>query len=384
MIPTLSKLKHKIFLFTLAGILLVIPVFLLANHFTKPEIKTTQAQTGTVSTHSFTNTPGRGTHPGTLTWNFTTKKLVVDLSSLPKNSVVHRAVLVPHRKGNNGTGPMVSRANKEVKVEAFDKPGEYLSILGPRYLTLDATAAVQRAVATGDQKLTLNAVSFEGLNDSSANGSEYVDSVTTKVVLRLDVTVDQTVSNPSLKVSDIKVNHRDGDTMITWKDPAPLASSNTISGAEIKELMKQTNNPKEIRYRVYRSTQPITATNIGQAELVDEVDPLSVWDWRYFSHGHLDYSKELSIPLYPIGNNVLASYDMGMYVRKANSIEKAYYAVSRVVDGEENLSDFTLGGNVSAASVDESPGTGMVLLREKKSGVDFHYSKNVNLNYYVK
>lgn len=391
MTPILSKLKQNTFLLFLFGVILIIPIFLLGNYFSKSDIQvapTTQAQAEYASTHSFTNTPGRGTYPSTLTLAYNSQlkmnQVTVDLSSLPKDSVVHRAVLVPHRKGNYGGGITADRAKEEVKVESIDKTGEYLPILGPRFLSLDATAAVQRAIGSSNQKLTLNAVSFPALGESGGSSSEYIDSATSKVVLRLDVTVNKPAVSTSQKVSEIKVNHRDGDTMITWKDPAPFASSNTLSGAEIKELMKQINNPKEIRYRVYRSTQPITAANIGQAELVNEVDPLSVWDWRYFDQGIRDYSKEPVIPLYPVDSGVLASYDMGMYVRKSYAPEKSYYAVSRVVDGEENLSDLTSGGNVTAAAVDESPGKGMVLLREKKTGEKFQFVNNAALNYYVK
>lgn len=50
MTPILSKLKHKAFLFTLTGVIFIIPVFLLGNYFSKPDVQVapiTQAESNT-------------------------------------------------------------------------------------------------------------------------------------------------------------------------------------------------------------------------------------------------------------------------------------------------------------------------------------------------
>ena len=74
----------------------------------------------------------------------------------------------------------------------------------------------------------------------------------------------------------------------------------------------------------------------------------------------------------------------GIYVRRAQSEGTAYYAVSRVVNGEEDLSVWTPNVNSLAAPVTEAPGTGMVLQYAEVSAAEWLYVNNVTRKYFVK
>ena len=69
----------------------------------------------------------------------------MNLSSLPAGTQIFRAILVPHLAGNSGGYPGDTRSTTAMKIQASDAPGVWLQAVGPRYMTLDCTAAVQRA-----------------------------------------------------------------------------------------------------------------------------------------------------------------------------------------------------------------------------------------------
>ena len=332
------------------------------------------------STWSFTNTAGRGTHPKALT--ISNGYVSIDLSSLPSNTIIYRAILVPNRKGNTFHYSWNGAEKRTIRVE-YD--GETLPLIGPRYLTLDATNAVREAISKKQKKIRFRIVDFPFLGKS--NKALYQDNKTGKPVIRLDVTSSAPAIIKIPPVKKINTFHRDGGTLIQWQEPTPILQSNDLTSAKFDQFRKADENPHEIRYRVYRSNKPITQDNIGHAELVGQTDSLSVWDWRYFGHGH-DFnvhSKGKLIPRYPVRDGVLANYDSGIFVYSTKTAtEHAYYAVSRSIDGAEDFSTLQPGMNSSSAGLRETPGSGLVLLRQK-SKKKWRYIKGVStLEYYVK
>ena len=73
----------------------------------------------------------------------------------------------------------------------------------------------------------------------------------------------------------------------------------------------------------------------------------------------------------------------GIYVRRAKAGQSAYYAVSRAVNGEEDLSLWVPNANSLAASVAESAGTGMVLQYKQVVSAEWQFVNNVTRNYFV-
>ncbi len=305
-----------------------------------------QAGEEVTSTHSFTN-DARGSHPGTVTRSG--NQIIVDLSGLPADAEIYRAIFVHNRAGNSGTS---SWASLPLRIESADEPGNWLATLPPRHLYIDCTEAARRALASPARRLVLNLVSFPGFDFASG--------------VRIDVTCDQPlpVGHSLQPVQDITVVHRDGDTMVTFTEPTALLTNPNATVGEYEAVEPAFDSPNAIRYRIYRYTQPIDNVTIRLAELVDEIKPLSNWNPYYYGIYWRDNDAQV-VPRLPVDDGVLSDVDQGIYIRRAPAAAGgAYYAVSYVVNGEENLTDWTAGENVSAAPVAEAPGPGMVLLRQ--------------------
>lgn len=318
------------------------------------------------STHSFTN-DGRGAHPGTLTYSGGV--ITVDMSALPDGVQVYRAMLVHDRGGSSGSYPGSGRATQPLQVEASDDTGNWLQTVPPRHYHLDCTEATQRAVSSSPKTLTLNIVSFAQLGSSP--------------YIRVDVWCDQASVNSIPALTGFTQKHRDGDTMVTWTEDPALITDPNATIAVYKTAQTAIDDPDILRYRIYRHTQPIDATTIRDAELVDEIKPLSCWNPYYYGTGWSSKDTD-PCPRLPVDDEVLASPDEGIYVSRTQTAGSYYYAVSAVVNGEEDLSAWTAGQDCSAAPVTESLGTGMVLLREKILDTDFMYVSNADRYYYVR
>jgi len=329
---------------------------------------TTHAQPFT-STHSFTNSD-RGSHPHSLVWNSVEKTITVDLSALPQGTEVYRAILVPHRAGNAGNYPGSERAYQPLIVEPSDQPSVRLRTVPPRHLNLDCTEAARRALQREDRTLVLNVISFAQLGWGGAE-------------IRLDVTCNQPPVHQIEQVPEVQIFHRDGDTLIYFREVDPPLTNPEPTGAEYRDAYAHMDDEHEVRYRIYRSTVPIDVLSIRQAELVDEIRPLSCWNEEYYGPSRASRWSNEIVPRLPIDDMVSADPGTGIYVRRAQAEETVYYAVSRVVDGEEDLSNWTEGGNW-AGPVAEAPGTGMVLQWKEEHPDKFHYEPNPTLYYFVR
>ncbi len=315
------------------------------------------------STHSFTH-DALGSHPGTVTGG--SSQITVDLSALPAGTEIYRAIFVHNRAGNTGGA---DRAAAPLQIESADEPENWLAALPPRHYHLDCTAAVQRAAASPTRQLVLNIVSFAEFSFSAG--------------VRIDVTCDLPAAGAVEQVQDIAVTHRDGDTMVTFTEIDTLLPDANTTVAAYETVYDAMDDTDVVRYRVYRSDQPIDATTIRSAELVDEVRPLSAWNPYYYGLYWRDKDASI-VPRLPVADEVPAGVDTGIYVRRAGAAGEGYYAVSTVVNGAEDLSSWTGGENAAAGAVAEATGDGMVLLREKKIDVSFMYESDADLYYYVR
>ncbi len=336
------------------------------------------------STWSFTNLPSRGSHPEML--QYENSKIIIDISPLKHSPDIYRAIFVPNRQGNTFNYQWKEGEKETVMIEPLHQPGQYLPLAPPEYLSLDATAAVRGGLAGGEDAVVLDVKNFPFLGDTGK--ARYTDQASENVVLRLDVTTDQPPHTSIQQVSQIRVRHDSGGTMITWKDPAPIASGNDITFEEFQALDKQDENPREIRYRIYRHTEPITASTIGRAEFIGQTDALSVWNWQYSAHGHKTrkHAKNDYVPRFPLDHGVMTEYDMGLFVYQVpRKTEKAYYAVSRTIDGAEDFSRLSVGENTTGKGISEDTGPGMVLLQEHYEKKKWYFVNGITtLSYFVK
>jgi len=165
----------------------------------------------------------------------------------------------------------------------------------------------------------------------------------------------------------VKAFHHHGQTFVTWKEIEDIAEGNEdINWGEMVKKVADCNPmvgivPKwperEIRYSVYRHTEPITPGNIGEAEFVHDVMQGSVYEEDRIAKGR----KGEHGPVYLKAGQVLRRVMLakgeflppgtGYHWVNAPKAGKAYYAVLTSVNGVENTTD--IGASNTAGPVEE-------------------------------
>jgi len=326
------------------------------------------------ATWSF-GTGGSATVPKAISVPRGGRKIAVDLSALPKGAAVFRAVLRVSVRG-----PGWNNEDSRVVVTPVDAPEVPLPLLPPRYNALDATAPVVAALKAGHGKLELLRKSLRNWRPEHT---------------RLDVSfVGGKARNAIPQVTVLKAHHRNGQTLLTWTEPEPAVKSEAFTIKDWKDLRRKlVKEPRRISYRVYRSARPITAATIADAQLVDHLGRWTCWNAEF--HGVypgatqrlLRYVVEDGAKPVPPGTGICAHNPPPVYedpdVRKQEKEQKAYYAVSVVVNGEEDLSAFGK-GNALAGPVTEKSGPGDPILQRVQKPKTFFYTKGITLHYYTR
>ncbi len=319
-----------------------------------------------LGTHSFTSST-QGTHPFTL--NYSNDTITVDLSTI-NGATVYRAIFDPNREYfNSGGWPSSTYAMENIIIQSSD--GTPLEILPPRYLTFDATTAVQDALAQGGTQLVLTVSTRAGLAQSNET-------------LSLEIMCDRPLPSSVEQVSNAAAMHRDGDTMITFQEVNSPLTNEDVSCETFNTVEGLLDDTEKIRYRIYRSPNPIeTRTDLLNAELIDEIPPLSCWNARYY--GRDNCNGELAVPRFPIDDLTIAPPGTGIYVHRhaEGQSNQAFYFISHSVDGAEDFSTLSIGTNVTVPVLEDT-GPGMVLERSVETPDSFRYVNNPTLHYYVR
>ncbi len=305
-----------------------------------------------------------------------------DLSAVPKGAKVARAELRLFRAEPTGRGDEDALAR--VEVYGLDRPmepeaqarrgsnretprleasptGHPLALRGPWQDRLDATPAVK---AWTDRGLPHGDFFIKAAPPLRLEGS------------CLEVAYERDAARPPplpgqkdlpKQPTGLKAFCRSGQTFITFDDREDTFGDRPVTWGQIRDYLRDADPKRQIRYRVYRHDKPINAQSIAQAQLLAEVSPLSGFNVNSWSlerlidqtvfanedHGELGkygpfsgwnmQSPEggrLIIPRFAIEDNKPLPAGKGLYVHSATAEEKAYYAVTAVADGLENLSDF--------------------------------------------
>ena len=322
---------------------------------------------------------GRFAHPKTLTVAEDGKRIAVDLSALPAGAKVHRARLVCFRDALPG-----DKEDALINVEIVPGVGaKPLELIGPWY---DAFAVPASSVQ-GGKTISFEVRAFPGW-------------IPQKTFLEVCYEGKPTAALPAAK--GVKAFHSAGQTFITWEEIEKVVANDRPTWAKVKAALAEMDEKRAVRYRIYASVGPITASNLHQAALLGEVGPLSGYNilgrsadqaFHYMRKRMLvdmGYAKNVSRQWYaipaaahnevvidrlviPSGKQPLAN-GTGLYVHTAAKGGKAYYAVTVVVDGRENTAALTQGVNVVGPVV-EKPGAGMpVFQREMDMKIHFDYA----------
>jgi len=339
------------------------------------------------------------THPDTLRVVKTTGgvRLVFDLSAIPRDAKVHRARLGCFTQDDaQPTDPAVIRIAGEGGPE-----GQPLALVAPWYRSFDATAAVRRWAADPKANRGLAVERFEGLLPERTC---------------LEVVYEGEPSELPPQVTGVRAVHHDGQTFVAWREhpafrpkaeevvwikqfvergdvladgpgqgaggmpnhPAitlralrrlqGLGLRTTPSGFQGIRELKRIGQVPAITCRVYRHTEPITAGNVLQAEMLAEVDPLSGLDDEVYKiHFQGEYLNQWEdpnsvIPTLCVDKGKALAPGEGLYVHTPAGGGKGYYAVTAVLAGTEDLS--RIGPDNSLAQpIDEAPATPQPVLQ---------------------
>lgn len=180
------------------------------------------------------------------------------------------------------------------------------------------------------------------------------------------------------QVSHLQVEHRNGQTFLTWREVAPDSLPESLSIPQLKNLRAQLVQKQGIEYLVYRSSRPITSLNALTP--VAKIEPLSGWNAEFYgvnpgdAHQAFRYIlQDGAEPLQP---------GLGLYVHAPEGPGDAYYAVTHVLKGRE---DKTLSpGNSLRTPVRETNGPGFPVLQRVVKPEQFQYIPQPTLHYYVR
>ena len=291
-----------------------------------------------------------------------------DLSAIPKGARVFRADLLLSRVSIID-GRMNEAMESVVVHPLFAEHGKPaaaarpLAIRGPWHDRIDATDAVQQWVK------------------GKTNGGFLIKTcpLLNAGATALDVYYEGRPATVPQQVTEVKAFHRSGQTFITWKELTEPVGKDNVSWDHLRAALGRLDQPRRIRYCVYRAAKPITAKTLHAAELIAEVKPLSCWnvngrsvdrgiDWNLehkyaHMHGHWNpfsrasqdgaWGRDCPIDRLVIrdGAKPLAR-GTGLYVHTAAAKGKAYYAVVTSIDGVQNTVD--LSSKNATGALDES------------------------------
>ncbi|MBM4038447.1 MAG: hypothetical protein FJ290_08025 [Planctomycetes bacterium] len=260
-----------------------------------------------------------------------------DLKPLPPATKVLRAILrVPTQGHQNGAA---------VRLEAAGVANaEPLKLLPPDYVSFDATAPAMAWVA--------NPQANQGLRITNAGGVDFRRAV-------LEVSYLAEGREPIKPVAELNALHQSGQTFLTWKEIEDVVGDDAPKFEDFDKAVLGARAKRRLVYRVYRSAEPITVANLGQAELAREVpEVVSCWNLkaiRNTEHPNQGTPTKHS-PLRPgynlALNHVMTRYRIvggtsqsresdplpratGLAVFTATKPGKRYYAVAASIDGRE-------------------------------------------------
>jgi len=303
----------------------------------------------------------RATHPGTLEFDADSGVLSVDLSAIPVEATIFRAELYPGEPGRFDRRPVEPTA-----VYPIGRPEQKLRFVAPRLVSLDALAPVREAVRAREP-LRLK-----------------VETVL-KPIERLEVSYleGKLPGEKPPTVADVRVAHRGGQSLITFREPPLAAMPDFKTGADVASFRERLvqENPG-LRLRVWRSPVKITPQTVDRAKLVGECGLLSCWNDTYWQ----DKTKQQQPVRYRVADlDEPLPWGTGVYAHNPAVASKAYYAVTVSVDGQEDL-DSLGSGNTTSLPVDETVGQGEPVLQwierpEQEEGWMYRRGEMVRLIY---
>ena len=179
------------------------------------------------------------------------------------------------------------------------------------------------------------------------------------------------------QVTRLTARHQAGQTMLAWQEVDSPATDPMIAAIKLREIRRDLDKSKTVRYRIYRAER--TITSLEGLRPIAEVPPLSGWNIDYYGdlrpeHQALRYVIEEGKGPVPPGT--------GIYAHNPKKAGMAYYAVTISIDGKENSAVGL--GNVLATPIAETVGLGVPVLQRVEKPKEWQYVTRPTLYYYVR
>lgn len=180
------------------------------------------------------------------------------------------------------------------------------------------------------------------------------------------------------QVSELRVRHREGQTILTWKEVGAPELKDDVSVPGVRGLKRKLAKERRVFYRTHRSEKRITS--VDGLKPIAEVPPLTVWNTDYYGicprplHKAFRYVVDEGEGAVPPGT--------GIYAHNPEKEGKAYYAVTVVRNGEENTE--TSDANSTAEPVEESVGPGSFILQRMVNAGRFQYIQSATRYYFIR
>jgi len=296
------------------------------------------------------------TYPDTM--KIAGRTVTVDLSAV-RGADVYRAVFRPKRGVFRGDDRRV------LEQVAVTSGGKALGVMAPRFRSFDATRAVRAALKEG-KTVTLTVKSLPGWDGKTA---------------RLEVTFAGKARGKLPAVTKLTARHRGGQTILTFAEVDPPITDKAVTVGQFRAVKKKLSAAeRKITYRIYRSAEAITPATIGRAVLVDEIGPLTCWNDEYYG---VYPKKAKPAPRYAVEDGKApVAPGTGIYAHNPARAGRAWYAVTAVVNGAEDLDRLDKGNTVGP--VDETVGPGELVLQRTERPEQFMYHRKPTLRYYVR
>ena len=273
-----------------------------------------------------------------------------DLSSVSPATKVWRAVLRVNPKGHpNGAAVRL--------IPAGLAGAKVLALRPPRFEMFDATECVRIWVGRPEAN--------RGLTIEQSGGLRFGDAV-------LEVSIAGPVAEPLPTVTQLKALHQCGQTFLTWQEIEEPLGDDAPNFEDFEKKVLEAGQKRNLVYRIYRHTRPITVENLGEAQLIHEIPAvLSAWNLleiQVTEHPNQGTPTKNS-SLRP-GYNLALRHVMHRYritpggepltrgtalaVLTARTAEAAYYAITAAADGRESVVELDAGASL-ADPVQEKP-----------------------------
>ena len=279
---------------------------------------------------------GHVQHPNSLVYEAHdggARRMRFDLSAAGKGAEVYRARLFFFRSGRYGSGfdLVAVRPDRKGKESPWKVVGRPLPLAGPHYRWFDVTRLVQgwlKADAPIGVLLLRKAPKFD------------------EKAAYLEIAYEGRPKNPPKQASQVRAFYRSGQVFVTFKEVEDFAAGKEeVTWGELGKRFRgitvegpvPDDGPRELRYRVYGHTEPITAGNLGKARLLGEAVPGSIYNTRLVPGGDFIKRRPKAVAgRLAVEPGKAMAPGFGLFVHTVRHHGAWHYAVVTAVNGVEN------------------------------------------------